>query len=231
VYISQSKALVRGAVYVDSETYLRLFAFQPSRPGLVDSALRDFVMPALCREPELLDAYVARQGPTELGERVIASVWSSAGGATTGETAVVAQHLAEPDNPLTAARRECYPVEIELRFPREDPARILRVFRGEVRNGMLLPYVSDVRSGAFADAEANPGLVALYLGIDPPNRFVTISAWTTWEAIEAATGGNVHRPISTSNPERIDAFDARHYEILPDALRPAPPHAIAMIGG
>jgi hypothetical protein len=53
-----------------------------------------------------------------------------------------------------------------------------------------------------------------------PSRFVTVSAWTGWAAIEQATGGNIHQPLATRNAERLVAFDVGHYEILPDSVRP-----------
>jgi hypothetical protein len=136
--------------------------------------------------------------------------------------------VAEQDE---GARLDILPVEIAIRVERSDPPRILRVFRGEIRPGELDAYIDDVRRGASADAEANQGLIALYLGTERPNRFVTVSAWTNWTAIEIATGGNVKRPFATRNTDRMVAGHPTHYEILPNAGRP-PAHleATALLG-
>jgi hypothetical protein len=104
---------------------------------------------------------------------------------------------------------------------RSEPPRILRVFRGEVREGETDAYLEEARAGTLSDAAMNEGLVALYLGVEWPSRFVTVSAWTGWGAIEEATGGNTRRPLATRNAERLEAFDVGHYEILPNSLRPA----------
>jgi hypothetical protein len=207
---------------VTGGTVLRVFAFEPSRSGLIDTTLRDVLLPALCMSPGIVDAYVGRQGPGEVGERFIASVWASnaAMEASAHELQVLDEHVPGVLDP-ERARVECRPVAIELRVDRPQIARIMRVFRGQVADGELESYIEDVRTGAFADASANPGLVALYLGIEPPDRFLTVSTWTDWESIASATGGNIYRPISTAHPDRIHAFDASHYEVLPETARPA----------
>jgi hypothetical protein len=43
---------------------------------------------------------------------------------------------------------------------------------------------------------------------------VTLSVWESWSAIEAATGGDVRRPMATRHPERIIAWEATHLEII-----------------
>ncbi|HEV7810501.1 MAG TPA: hypothetical protein VGO64_07870, partial [Candidatus Limnocylindrales bacterium] len=98
-----------------------------------------------------------------------------------------------------------------------EPARILRVFRGRVQAGGLEAYVADARSGMLADAMVNDGLVAFALGAEPPDAFVTVSAWTGWSAIEEATGGNTRQPIATRNSVGLSGFEVVHYETLPDA--------------
>ena len=48
------------------------------------------------------------------------------------------------------------------------------------------------------------------------DRFVTLSLWRSWDAIETATGGDVHRPIVTRDPRRIIGMDVIHYEVIPE---------------
>ena len=111
-------------------------------------------------------------------------------------------------------------VRVAVRHERADPPVILRVFRGEAKQGQLEGYIQEADMGANADAESNAGLAALYLGSQPPTRFITVSAWTSWSSIEKATGGNVRRPVATRHSERLVGADVDHYEMLPNAIRP-----------
>jgi hypothetical protein len=123
------------------------------------------------------------------------------------------------------------PVDVRLSFERTDPARILRVFRGWVREGGVQAYARDVETGATDDASGGVGLVALYLGALSADGFITVSAWTSWEAIEAATGGNLERPIATRFPDRIGIEDVCHYEIVPGTTRPTSQPLMAVPAG
>jgi hypothetical protein len=95
-----------------------------------------------------------------------------------------------------------------------EPATVLRVFRGELLPGELDAYVDDARAGTLADVAAEHGPQALFLGVDPPARFITVSVWGRWDRIEAATGGNPRQPIATRHERRLASWTARHYEIL-----------------
>jgi heme-degrading monooxygenase HmoA len=55
---------------------IRLFRFRPVRTAF-DSILRDDMIPALLEMDGIVDVYVGRQGPDELGPRVIATIWTS----------------------------------------------------------------------------------------------------------------------------------------------------------
>jgi len=202
---------------------LRLFAFRPARSDAAfDAILRDEVLPGLLALPGLVDAFVGRHGPGEDQERVIASVWRSRR-AMAGD--LQASSLLAPFQPdeapeIVASRLDVLPVAVAIRPERDEPPAIVRVYRGEVREGELDAYLQDVRSGALADAETNEGLVALYLGAQAPARFITVSAWTGWSAIERATGGNVRQPIATRHSHRLVAGEVDHYEMLPNTSRP-----------
>jgi hypothetical protein len=52
----------------------------------------------------------------------------------------------------------------------------------------------------------------------PPDRFITVSLWPSWSAIEVATGGDIHRPIVTRDPRRIVGMDVEHYEVVPETI-------------
>jgi hypothetical protein len=208
---------------VVDEGILRLFGFQPLGSGAeLDAALRDEVLPDFLSAAGILDAYVARSGTGVAGERVIASMWESrdAMAAELGEASVIGRFHPERVEELTSSRLDILPLVFSVRHDREEPPIILRVYRGLVRPGELDAYVQEARDGTLADAASNAGLVALYLGTEPPARFITVSAWTDWESIARATGGNVKQPVATRNAARIAEGGVTHYEILPATQRP-----------
>lgn len=210
-----------GSLSVTDGTILRVFLFEPSHPGEIDSTLRDHVLRALCERSGIVEAYAARHGPGDTGDRVVATVWESHEAMQAGaiEADVIASRHPEYAESIGGGRIECAPVAVRLSFDQSEPGRILRVLRGQVRDGDLESYIEDVRAGAGGDGVAG-GLIALYLGVVSADEFVTVSAWTGWEAIESGTGANVERPIATRYPERVQILSARHYEMLPDISRP-----------
>jgi hypothetical protein len=195
---------------------IRLFRFRPVRAAF-DAILRDVMIPDLRALPGLLDQHVGRRGPDELGPRVVASIWSS--------REAMAEALGEDFDPPrfhpeyleeTVDRElEVLPLAVDLRFEAQGPARIMRTLRGRVRRGERDAYVEEARIGTLADVDARRGPLALYLGIGPEaDDFLTVSVWNDWSAIEAATGGDIQRPVATRHPERIMDWDASHYEII-----------------
>jgi hypothetical protein len=111
---------------------------------------------------------------------------------------------------------EQVPLSVRARFDRAEPTRILRVFHGRVRPGQLETYVDLARTGMLADSVTYDGLIALALGERQPVDFITVSVWTGWPAIEAATGGNTRTPFMTRNAELLETFTVAHYEVLTD---------------
>ena len=112
-----------------------------------------------------------------------------------------------------------------LTFDRSSPPSVLRVYRGRARPGELHEYTAEVREGTFADDSAAHGPLALCLAHDEPDRFVTVSTWTDWDTIMAATGGSFTNPIATRHSHRLLEGTADLYEILPttaDDARPVP---------
>lgn len=199
---------------------LRVLIFRPTEAAAtVDARLRDEFLPALCERTAIADAYVARHGD-DPADRVLATIWRIPPGADDDVAALLGAALPDERGSIADARLDVVPLEVEARFEREDPPGILRVFRGTVRPGELDAYIEDARRGMLADAEVNPGLIAFYLGRHGNDGFVTVSAWTGWDAIERATGGNIRQPFSTKNSARLVAFVVDHYEILPDTRRP-----------
>jgi hypothetical protein len=211
---------------VSEARVIRLFRFRPVRPGF-DAVLREVHVPGLLAFDALEDVYVGRQGPDELGERIVASVWTSRSrmDASVGEDFDPQIFHPEHLDATSDRRLEILPGDVMLRFDAvptiEAPATgILRVVRGRIRPGGLLAYRDEVRAGTIADATAGHGPRALYFAIELPDRFVTLSIWHSWSALEVATGSDIHQPIATRHQERMVEWEADHYEILPNMAEP-----------
>ena len=54
----------------------------------------------------------------------------------------------------------------------------------------------------------------IYLAETGVDAFLTVSTWRTWDDVERATGGDVHRPLATRKPERLVGWDVEYYEIV-----------------
>lgn len=207
---------------------LRLFRFCPVVPGaIVDARLRDETLPALMELAGLRVVHVGRRGSDPAAERILVSIWDS-------EEAIAAavapddEALFEPEARLdpTEVEVETFPIAVEIEAEGHLDAVVLRVFTGIVHGAELDAYIEEAREGTLEDVAAGHGPTALYLGSQPPDRFVTVSTWRDWAAIESATGGNIHRPIATRHATRLAVGTADHYELVPGttgiaARRPA----------
>jgi hypothetical protein len=206
-----------------------VFRFRPVGYGAdVDARLRDALLPTLVKEPGLREAYLGRRGPDDAGERLVVSIWESAAAMDAAAriepaTGSDARRLdLEAASEVGPSAIEVAPLAVDLGFERPEPPQVLRVFRGTCRPGELDLYVEEARNGTLADAMTPHGPLGLYLGPVPPERFITVSVWTDWGSIEAATRGNVRQPIATSNAARLSGGTATHYEVVPNtAFRPA----------
>jgi quinol monooxygenase YgiN len=203
-----------GSPVLVSSSVLRIVQFRPRRVE-VDDAMRRQFAPALRAEDGLVDVIAGRHGPDELGPRIVVSVWSSGAAAGMPDRTTTLDDLTAMLD-VTDTRSERLDVRVEVHDPRDRSARLVRVFRGQVRAGELDRYVDEADAGTRADAAAGRGPIGLFLGTDPsvPDRFVTVSTWPDWATVEAATGGDVRRPIATRHPERIVAADVTHFEVI-----------------
>jgi hypothetical protein len=178
--------------------------------------LRDEVLPTVLSLDGLMDARVGRRfGPADVDERVVATFWTSREAMDAGLASGSLLRL----EPEVSTRTEILPLAIDLRFDRhDDPARILRIFRGQIRPGELALYVEDARRGATTDGATRHGPSAFFLSALPPSRFLSLSLWSNWSEIELSTGGNIRHPIATHHAERIVSGQAAHHEILPSGV-------------
>lgn len=200
---------------------LRLFAFRPRVAGAeLDAHLREDLVPAMLELAGLREVWVGRRGIDDVTERLVVSIWESRDaliGAGAGPDARGALGV-ERDRAVEQPNLDVLDIAVDLRFDRPEPARVVRVYHGQVREGELDGYVEDARSGTLEDVAASRGPVRLYLAPRPPDAFVTVSVWADWAVVEAATGGNIANPVATRHRERLVRGSATHYEVLPNAL-------------
>ena len=175
------------------------------------------MVPDLVRLPGVIGVHVGRHGPDAIGERLVASIWESdeamleAMGPDVEQSRFHPEHLADTTDRSVVV----HDLAIAVRTDRPDPERVVRVVRGLVRSGQLDAYVEDARAGTLRDAATQQGPLALYLAPLPPDRFLTLSVWSEWSAIEVSTGAGTRAPSATRHAERLLEVDATHYESLP----------------
>jgi hypothetical protein len=203
--------------------FLRVVSFQPgTTESAFDAGLRDTVVPRLADSDAVVDVWVGRRGSREDRARVLASTWRVDPEDEPGGPPDIAALRGLGEGVVVLDGFEQEPLSVHARFERVEPLRILRVFHGQVRSGELETYIDLARTGMLADAEAYDGLIAFALGARGPDAFTTVSVWTGWPAIEAATGGNTRTPFMTRNAQLLETFTVAHYEVLPDARDKGP---------
>jgi hypothetical protein len=200
---------------VSEPPVIRVFRCRPLR-GAFDEILRGVMLPELARLPGVTAVYAGRQGPDDIGTRVVVSVWSDR---TAMEAAmgldVEESHFHPEFLPETVDRVvEVLPVALALRFDEAAGSAILRFARGRVQAGQVTAYVDSVHQGTEADVAAGTGPTALYVARQADDGFLTLSVWRNWSDIQAATGADLTRPISTRGADGLIEFAANHYESI-----------------
>jgi hypothetical protein len=108
------------------------------------------------------------------------------------------------------------PLAFDIRAERAGSPSILRIYSGQTLPGQLDAYVEEAMKATRADAAAPVGPIAVCMGIDRADRFVTASVWSDWSSIEASTGGDIERPLLSRNQARLAAGGPTHFEIIAD---------------
>jgi hypothetical protein len=181
----------------------------------LDQHLREDVMPRFAAQAGFLMGWAARRGPDLTEHHAVASVWASREAESSALT--VPDLLAAPPedgSSVLDAHSEVLAVVTHESFVRDQPMTILRVYRGIVADGRLEEYVERARRGALEDGARPDGPGAVVMGVTPPSRFVTITTWPDWPAIEVATGGDVTRPRVTRDHGLLVEGAPTHYELL-----------------
>lgn len=194
---------------------LRILLANPVRLAF-DPIVRESIVPDLRRSDGVVDAWAARRGPGDLGERAIVTTWTSRAamhavmGIEGQPSPFHPEHLAE----MTDRRLEIMPVRVAVAADEVGDATILRIARGRPTSVDLDTYVAHVAAGARRDLERGRGPCELVLAQAGEDRFVTVSTWRDWEALAAATGASIDRPVRTREQHALEGFVAVHYELL-----------------
>ena len=194
---------------------LRFVRFRPVNLAF-DGELRDEVIPDLVRLPGLIDHFIARQGPDEIGQRVAATIWESAEAMAAGVGAGIGegQFHVEFATRITDASLRILPLAVAERYDTVRSPAILRCFEGRTRPGERDAFVQEERLATQAKVGVGSGPLALYVGVGrDDDSFLRLSAWASWQDIEAATGGKIDDPIWSLHHERVASWELSHYEI------------------
>lgn len=193
--------------------FVRVARFRTTRPAF-DAALRGSLLPAIRRHPGVVGVFAGRQGPEEVGTRLLVSLWSSE------EAMVGAPGLEGPEVAVDGPLAET--VEWELKIL---PVLFAHLARPALSSGIL--RLSDGRLAeldlASYAAMLSEHLAALRADAAGPvdsvmagegDRFVMLSTWPRWSDIEAATGASISEPLRTKRLAALRAFEVGHYELL-----------------
>ena len=204
---------------MDDAPVIRLFRCRPLI-GTFDATLRESVIPDLRRRKGIVDVFVGRTGLDELGQRLVASVWTSGSAMleSIGDDPEAALRYPEYRPDTVDRSLEILPLDVVARFESEAAPTVMRLAVGTVRASELGAYVTEVRAGAEEDTIRGKGPLALFMAAQPPDAFTTLSIWSEWSAIQAATGADVHRPVATQRAQRLLSFEAVHYEIVGEEI-------------
>jgi len=189
---------------------------------MLDVALRDDVVPYLDSTRGLVDVHAGRHVSSEAGDRILVTTWTthSAMAAALGTSGDVELLLADHADDVLDARIEALELAFGVRLDRHEPARVLRVVRGTVRDGDLEAYVEEHHERVLRDVRMFDGMLAVHVGVERPVSFVTVSVWADWASIELATGATVQHPAGGREASGMLTAEATYYEILP-AEQPA----------
>ncbi len=197
---------------------VRLFHFQPVRSAF-DTVLRDVLLPDLRAMPGATRAWAGRQGPSEVGTRLIVSVWTSrtAMRAALGDDAEDARSHPAQLEAITDRRLEVHPLVWMGSAEAPLTTGILRVTRGTLSSGDVATYEELLLHDVAAWRKEGKGPRAVILASRGPREILMISTWPDWAAIEEASGASVEDPLRVKR-DRLREFHVDHYELVDDQL-------------
>jgi hypothetical protein len=205
---------------VPGTAIVRLSQFRTARPGF-DAVLRESVLPELRGHAGVLRVFAGRQGPDEIGLRILVSVWEAEEALN---RAFSGNPVAEPAvlDETSARHVEILPVVVSSIGEASvggatSSTGILRVGRATLRDGELESYAKLVTRDLEAGADGGAAPRAVLLAGWGERGFLMVSTWPDWASIEAATGASVADPLRTKRLAGLEGFHADHYELLLDA--------------
>jgi hypothetical protein len=195
---------------------VRLFHFQPVRPAF-DAVLREAVLPELRSLPGVMRVWAGRQGPGELGARLIVSVWSSRAAmeAALGDDLGGARLHPEILDDTSDRHLDMLSLVVMEASPTPLVTGILRVTRGRLSDGDMTAYARLVVRDVTTRHDDGTGPGAVIVASDDGSEVVMVSTWPDWAAIESATGASVDEPLRVKR-YRLSGFQVDHYELVDD---------------
>ncbi len=206
----------------DDLRVIRVFRFRPVRAGF-DGTLRDVMIPDLVRLPGIEAVYVGRQGPSDVGERLLTTVWATRADMAAGVGTSFDRPVFHPEyiDDTEEKRLDIAPIWFAVDPVSDEAPNVIRVVFGRANAGRLAEYVEEARLGTLADIDAGRGPHSLYLGRLDDDQFVTVSTWAEWSTIGKATGGTILAPTATRHAELLLEWHVAHYEAVPSAPVPS----------
>lgn len=204
---------------MDQPGAIRLFRFRPLRLAF-DAVVRDELVPELARQPGVIAVHAGRQGPGDLGPRLVVSIWNSRSTmeATMGEDIETPAFHPEYQREIVERDVIWLPLRFAHRATDEAPIGVLRLVTGTVRAGHLDDYAHAAITGTAHDLDAGHGPLAIYLATRAPDEFLTFSAWRDWDTLQESTGSGIRQPMATRHAELLMDWSAAHYEAIPNVV-------------
>ena len=124
------------------------------------------MLPDLRRMPGLVDVFLGRRGPDELGPRLNVTVWTSREAMVAGVGENFDPPIFHPEyiDETTERVLEILPIAISMPFDGVGTPRILRTLHGTTQPGERAAYIEEARNGTIADIDAGRGPLALAPG-------------------------------------------------------------------
>ena len=199
---------------------LRLFTFRAVRPAF-DEILRHQLVPDLSAQAGILDCYSGRQGPDEIGPRVVASVWVSedamleALGAELGQGPSIRSCSRRPPTASWRCSRSASPpATTARRIPRRRSFGPCAAGSARAASPSTWPMS---RKASTPTSEPGSARSRSTWPRPPPTGSSRCPRGVTWADVEHATGGDIHQPRSTRHREHLIDWDVTHYEIVQSA--------------
>jgi hypothetical protein len=201
---------------VHEAAFVRLSRFRTTRPAF-DAVLRGSVLPDIRARPGVLAVFAGRQGPDEIGARVLAVVASRETiSDSSSDPAAPAGSEGDPFAETLDRSQEILPALIVRLADQPLSTGILRFAQGRLGDTSLSSYANLVTTESRRIQADGGGPRDLVMAAAGEDAFVMLSTWPDWSAIEAATGASISEPLRTKRLGALSSFEVAHFELLTD---------------